>query len=272
MKVYPTALSIAGSDPSGGAGIQADIKTMSALGVYAMTAITALTVQNTTGVRAVAGVDPVVVAGQVNAVFDDIYPDAVKIGMLFSSDTVNVVADILAGRHAANIVLDPVMVATSGDRLIDDNAINLIVGRLIPLATLITPNVREAEVLTGTSDIELQIESLRGMGARNILLKGGDRDNDSGFSTDFLSVEGCDSPVILESKRVATTNTHGTGCTLSSAIASFMARGYDITQSVSKAKMYVTEALRAGADINIGNGHGPVNHLFSPVPLEIITK
>lgn len=272
MKFYPTALSIAGSDPSGGAGIQADIKTMSALGVYAMTAITALTVQNTTGVRDVAGVNPEIVAAQINAVLDDIYPGAVKIGMLFSAGTAGAVADILTGRSVTNIVLDPVMVSTSGDRLMDDSAIEVIVKRLIPAATLITPNVREAEVLTGTTDIMQQIAALRSMGAKNILLKGGDRNDGSGYSIDRLVIEGSDNPVILESKRVMTANTHGTGCTLSSAIASFLARGYDIMQSVTQAKRYVTEAIRSGADISVGHGHGPVNHLFSPVPLEIITK
>ncbi len=272
MNLYTTALSIAGSDPSGGAGIQADIKTMSALGVYAMTAITAITVQNTVGVRDVAGVAPEIVGGQIDAVFDDIRPDAVKIGMLFSADTVRVVADRLVARAASNVVLDPVMVATSGDKLITDEAIDMIVKRLIPVATLITPNANEARLLTGTSDITLQIAALRSLGAKNILLKGGDRDIDSDMSVDYLAVENSDTPVLLESRRVDTTNTHGTGCTLSSAIASFLARGFDLTESVSNAKYYITEALRHGAGITIGHGHGPVNHLFSPTPAIINSK
>lgn len=272
MNLYTTALSIAGSDPSGGAGIQADIKTMSALGVYAMTAITAITVQNTVGVRDVAGVAPEIVGGQIDAVFDDIRPDAVKIGMLFSADTVRVVADRLVARAASNVVLDPVMVATSGDKLITDEAIDMIVKRLIPVATLITPNANEARLLTGTSDIALQIAALRSLGAKNILLKGGDRDIDSDMSVDYLAVENSDTPVLLESRRVDTTNTHGTGCTLSSAIASFLARGFDLTESVSNAKYYITEALRHGAGITIGHGHGPVNHLFSPTPAIINSK
>lgn len=272
MKSYITALTIAGSDPSGGAGIQADIKTMSALGVYAMSAITAIAVENTVGVRAVAGIDPEIVASQVDAVFDDIRPDAVKIGMLFSAETVNLVADRLSAHCASNIVLDPVMIATSGDKLITDDAIDMIVKRIIPIATLITPNVNEAKALTGTSDISLQIASLRSIGAKNILLKGGDRDCSDDMAVDYLVLDGCDTPILFESKRVDTKNTHGTGCTLSSAITSFLARGYNLTDSVSKAKLYVTEALRAGAEVTTGTGHGPVNHLFNPQPSIIINK
>ncbi len=272
MKSYIKALTIAGSDPSGGAGIQADIKTMSALGVYAMSAITAIAVENTVGVRAVAGIDPEIVAAQVDVVFDDIRPDAVKIGMLFSAETVSLVADRLSAHCASNIVLDPVMIATSGDKLITDDSIDMIVKRIIPIVTLITPNVNEAKALTGTSDISLQIASLRSIGAKNILLKGGDRDSSGGMAVDYLALEGCDTPILFESKRVDTKNTHGTGCTLSSAIASFLARGYNLTDSISKAKLYVTEALRAAAEVTTGSGHGPVNHLFNPQPSIIINK
>lgn len=272
MKSYVTALSIAGSDPSGGAGIQADIKTMSALGVYAMTAITAVTVQNTVGVRSVDGIDPATVSAQIDAVFDDIRPDAVKLGMLFSAGTVASVADALVRHNARHIVLDPVMVATSGDRLISDEAIGLIAERLIPMAAIITPNANEAEVLTGTTDICRQIEALRALGAVNILLKGGDKDCEPGVSVDYLSIEGSDTVTRLESPRVATANTHGTGCTLSSAIASYLAKGFSVADSVRKAKLYITEALVNGADVTTGHGHGPVNHLFAPIPLEIINK
>lgn len=272
MNFYTTALSIAGSDPSGGAGIQADIKTMSALGVYAMTAITAITIQNTVGVRGVEGVSPEAVSGQIDAVFDDIRPDAIKIGMLFSAATTRVVADRLRAHNATNIVLDPVMVATSGDKLITDEAIDTIVKFLIPAATLITPNAGEARLLTGTSDITSQIARLRELGAKNILLKGGDREMESDMSVDYLSLENTDSPIILESRRICTVNTHGTGCTLSSAIASFLARGFNLPESVSNAKRYITEALHSGADVTIGRGHGPVNHLFSPIPSIITSK
>lgn len=272
MNCYTTALSIAGSDPSGGAGIQADIKTMSALGVYGMTAITAIAVQNTSGVRSVTGIEPEAVAAQIDAVFDDIYPDAVKIGMLFSPDIANIVADRLVERNAKNIVLDPVMVATSGDRLISEEAIDIITRRIIPVASLITPNVNEAIALTGTDDLKRQIEELRKLGAKNVLLKGGDRDSSNGMSVDYLALEGYDEPVVLESRRVITKNNHGTGCTLSSAIASCLALGYDMVESVSGAKRYITDALKAGAGITIGHGHGPVNHLYAPVPLKITTK
>lgn len=268
MKTYRTALSIAGSDCSGGAGIQADIKTMSAFGVYAMTAITAITVQNTLGVTDVQGIRPDIVAGQIDAVYRDIRPDAVKIGMLFSPDIVASVADALERNKADNIVLDPVMIATSGDPLIDDEAIELIKNRLMPMSRIITPNANEARALSGTDDIVLQIEALRTLGAHDILLKGGDKSSDSGTSTDYLSLEGCDKILFLSHERINTPNTHGTGCTLSSAIASCLALGMSMHDSVTTAKDYISAALRNGADVTIGHGHGPVNHLFAPHRLE----
>lgn len=268
MKTYRTALSIAGSDCSGGAGIQADIKTMSAFGVYAMTAITAITVQNTLGVTDVQGIRPDIVAGQIDAVYRDIRPDAVKIGMLFSPDIVAAVADALERNKARNIVLDPVMIATSGDPLIDDEAIELIKRRLLPMSRIITPNVNEARALSGTDDTALQIKALRALGAHDILLKGGDKSSDSGASTDYLSLEGSDNIMRLSNERVNTANTHGTGCTLSSAIASCLALGMSMRDSVIAAKEYISAALRNGADVTIGHGHGPVNHLFEPRRLE----
>ncbi|MCX4276348.1 MULTISPECIES: bifunctional hydroxymethylpyrimidine kinase/phosphomethylpyrimidine kinase [Muribaculum] len=268
MKTYRTALSIAGSDCSGGAGIQADIKTMSAFGVYAMTAITAITVQNTLGVTDVQGIRPDIVAGQIDAVYRDIRPDAVKIGMLFSPDIVAAVADALERNKARNIVLDPVMIATSGDPLIDDEAIELIKRRLLPMSRIITPNVNEARALSGTDDTALQIKALRALGAHDILLKGGDKSSDSGTSTDYLSLEGSDNIMRLSNERVNTANTHGTGCTLSSAIASCLALGMSMRDSVIAAKEYISAALRNGADVTIGHGHGPVNHLFEPRRLE----
>lgn len=268
MKTYRTALSIAGSDCSGGAGIQADIKTMSAFGVYAMTAITAITVQNTLGVTDVQGIRPDIVAGQIDAVYRDIRPDAVKIGMLFSPDIVAAVADALERNKARNIVLDPVMIATSGDPLIDDEAIELIKRRLLPMSRIITPNVNEARALSGTDDTALQIKALRALGAHDILLKGGDKSSDSGASTDYLSLEGSDNIMRLSNERVNTANTHGTGCTLSSAIVSCLALGMSMRDSVIAAKEYISAALRNGADVTIGHGHGPVNHLFEPRRLE----
>lgn len=270
MKRYVTALTIAGSDPSGGAGVQADIKTMSALGVYAMSAITAITIQNSLGVRGVEAASPDAVGGQIEAVFDDIPPMAVKIGMLFSESIARVTADTLIKYNARNIVLDPVMVATSGDKLISDKAVETITRRLFPISTLITPNVNEAKALTGVSGIMSQCESLRSMGARNILLKGGDDENSVDTSTDFLFPEGSLDPIPLHSPRIATVNTHGTGCTLSSAIASFLALGFHLEDAVKKAKEYISLAISHGADVRTGGGHGPVNHLFSPAPLEII--
>lgn len=268
MKTYRTALSIAGSDCSGGAGIQADIKTMSAFGVYAMTAITAITVQNTLGVTDVQGIRPDIVAGQIDAVYRDIRPDAVKIGMLFSPDIVAAVADALERNKARNIVLDPVMIATSGDPLIDDEAIELIKRHLLPMSRIITPNVNEARALSGTDDTTLQIKALRALGAHDILLKGGDKSSDSDTSTDYLSLEGSDNIMRLSNERVITANTHGTGCTLSSAIASCLALGMSMRDSVIAAKEYISAALRNGADVTIGHGHGPVNHLFEPRRLE----
>ncbi len=272
MSTYRTALSIAGSDCSGGAGIQADIKTMSALGVYAMTAITAITVQNTCGVTAVQGIDPSIVYGQINAVFSDIRPMAVKTGMLFSADIVNAVADALIENRAENIVLDPVMVATSGDKLLSDDAIDTIIRRLIPLSTVITPNVNEAAVLTGTDDPALQSSRLHEMGARAILLKGGDRKDETEISVDLLSLAPGQKLIPIESRRVDTVNTHGTGCTLSSAITSFLAKGYHVHDSIVKAKNYIYESLKSGARIKTGAGHGPVNHLYAPAPLDIINN
>ncbi|MCM1504700.1 MAG: bifunctional hydroxymethylpyrimidine kinase/phosphomethylpyrimidine kinase [Muribaculum sp.] len=271
MGRYVTALTIAGSDSSGGAGVQADLKTMSALGVYGMTAITAITVQNTMGVRAVQGIDPGIVAGQIDAVYDDIRPDSVKIGMLFSTEIVVATAEALVRNRATNIVLDPVMVSTSGSKLIDDNAIEAVKSLLLPLSTIVTPNVAEAREITGVADPEAQITRLRELGANAILLKGGDIEGgDTSQSTDILSIAPGEPTVRLTSPRVATSNTHGTGCTLSSAIASYLALGYPLPKAVIESKQYISRALETGAYVTMGHGHGPVNHLFAPIPLTII--
>ena len=263
MKTYVPILSIAGSDSSGGAGIQADIKTISAIGCYAMTAITAITAQNTQGVTAIQGIDPRIVAAQIDAVFDDIPPVAIKTGMLYSREGVDAVADALERRPVENLVIDPVMVSTSGSLLISEEAIEAMVSRLFPMATLITPNVAEAQRLTGETDPLRQGLRLRDMGARNSLLKGGDTDR-TDLKVDYLLLEGEQELITLTADAVDTRNTHGTGCTLSSAIACYLALGYDLTDAAMRAKLYVTRALQAGARVRIGHGHGPVNHLFGP--------
>lgn len=266
MKRYYTILSIAGSDSSGGAGIQADIKAAAALGVYGMTAITAITAQNTTGVTAIQGIAADVVATQIDAVFSDIRPQAVKTGMLYSAEIVDVVADKLIEHNAQNIVIDPVMVSTSGSLLIAEDAIDTLVKRLFPIATLITPNVAEARKLTNAETPTEQAQAFHSMGANAVLLKGGDNGN-SDIKIDYLSISG--NPIIeLSMPAIDTRNTHGTGCTLSSAIASYLAMGKPLIAAVTLAKSYIYEALQAGSDISCGSGHGPVNHFYNPQPLQ----
>ncbi|MBD5324122.1 MAG: bifunctional hydroxymethylpyrimidine kinase/phosphomethylpyrimidine kinase [Bacteroides sp.] len=262
MRHYHTVLSIAGSDCSGGAGIQADIKTISALGCYAMTAITAITAQNTTGVGGVEPISPEMVEAQIEAVFADIRPMAVKTGMLYDASCVKVVAKALARHKAGNIVVDPVMVSTSGAPLIEPEAIEAIKSQLFPIAALITPNRNEAIWLTGETDPERQADVLHAMGCRNVLLKGGDSDR-TDVKIDYLSIVGT-GLTPLHADAVDTRNSHGTGCTLSSAIASYLALGHSIDDAVARGKLYVTRALQAGAFVSCGKGHGPVNHFFSP--------
>ena len=256
-----TALSIAGSDSSGGAGIQADIKTMSANGVYAMTAITALTAQNTLGVTDILEATPDFLAKQLDAVFTDIYPDAVKIGMVSSSELIQVIAEKLSYYHARHIVVDPVMVSTSGSRLLKDNAVDSLIHQLMPLAEVITPNIPEAEILSGmaiTSPDDMQMAAQRiGEGLNcAVLLKGGHDLNDA---NDLLwqPEEGMR---WFMGRRIDNPNTHGTGCTLSSAIAANLAKGMSLQAAVARAKDYISGAL--GAMLNLGQGRGPMNHLF----------
>lgn len=269
MKQYIPVLSIAGSDSSGGAGIQADIKTISAIGCYAMTAITSLTAQNTTGVTMIEGVSPEMVKAQIEAVWADIPPLAVKTGMLFNKAIVSEVATAFKRHSVSNLVIDPVMVSTSGSLLLERDAIESVKKELFPLATLITPNKSEAEELTGTADPLKQIERFREMGCRNILLKGGD-DERTDMKIDILSLEGEEDPITLRADAVNTPNTHGTGCTLSSAIASYLATGFDLEEAVTRAKIYITRAINAGARVKTGHGHGPVNHLFGPRHMKFI--
>ena len=263
MKRYIPVLSVAGSDSSGGAGIQADIKTISALGCYAMTAITAITAQNTTGVRSIQGISPSIVADQIDMVCSDILPLAVKTGMMFDRANVEAAADAFERHSLQNIVVDPVMVSTSGSLLIAEDAIETMVRRIFPLATLVTPNRDEARRLTGETDPTAQAMRLREMGCRNILLKGGDS-NRTDMKVDYLLLENDHYLTSLTADAVATTNTHGTGCTLSSAIATYLALGRDILDATMRGKLFVTRALQSGARIKCGSGHGPVNHLFNP--------
>lgn len=255
-----TALTIAGSDCSGGAGIQADIKTMTMNGVYAMSAVTALTAQNTTGVTGIQESSPEFLKMQLDAVFEDIYPDAVKIGMVASGELIRAIADRLRHYDAENVVIDPVMVSTSGSALMRTDAVNTLVEELLPLATLVTPNIPEAEVLSGKtiSTKEDMIEAAKQIGDENhcaVLLKGGHSVNDA---NDLLYAEG--RLTWFQGKRIDNPNTHGTGCTLSSAIASNLAKGFSLEESVERAKSYISEAL--GAMLDLGKGSGPMQHNF----------
>ena len=255
-----TALSIAGSDSSGGAGIQADIKTMTMNGVYAMSAITALTAQNTTGVKGILESSPEFLKQQIDAVFEDIYPDAVKIGMVASAELIEVIAERLRFYRAGNIVVDPVMVATSGSVLLKTGAVSTLIEELLPVAALVTPNIPEAEVLSGMT---IQSKEEMSTAAKQIgdaygcavLLKGGHSVSDA---NDLLYADGeCR---WFEGKRIDNPNTHGTGCTLSSAIAANLAKGFDLADSVRRAKEYISGAL--AAQLNLGRGSGPMNHAF----------
>ena len=256
-----TALTIAGSDSCGGAGIQADIKTMTANGVYAMSAITALTAQNTTGVSDIYEVSPEFLEAQLTAIFEDIKPDAIKIGMVSSSELIKIIAANLKKYNGKNIVLDPVMVATSGAKLISDDAIATLKEYLIPLATVITPNIPEAEVLSemAISNEEDMIKAAAYISEKYdcaVLCKGGHSINDA---NDLLYSNG--TYHWFYGKRIDNPNTHGTGCTLSSAIASNLAKGRDLNESVEKAKAYISGALSAMLDL--GKGSGPMNHAFA---------
>lgn len=256
-----TALTIAGSDSSGGAGIQADIKTMLANGVYATSAITALTAQNTTGVTAIQNSTPEFLAAQLDAVFTDIYPDAVKIGMVSESELIRVIADKLKEYGAKNIVVDPVMVATSGAKLISDDAVATLQECLFPLATVLTPNIPEAEVLSGMKitckdDMVEAAKKIYESYHCAVLCKGG---HDLSDANDLLYID--NGIQWFTGKRIDNPNTHGTGCTLSSAIASNLAKGYDLVTSVDKAKAYISGALSAMLDL--GKGSGPMDHGFA---------
>lgn len=275
-KTYPVVLSIAGSDSSGGAGIQADLKTFSALGVYGATAITAITAQNTQGVHSQLAIDPQMVYDQIVAVMDDLRPSCVKIGMLSNSEVVMAVAEALS-RYPTHIILDPVIVSTTGHRLLSIEAQEIIKSQLLPLSMLVTPNIPEMEALANHSvdTYEHKVEAskiLFDYGAKAILLKGGHEEGEHKCDILFTNSESGIESTIFTSESITTRNTHGTGCTLSSAITAFMARGYDIVEAITEAKSFITEAIRSGADIEIGHGIGPVNHGFNPLKMIINEK
>ncbi|MCM1022089.1 MAG: bifunctional hydroxymethylpyrimidine kinase/phosphomethylpyrimidine kinase [Muribaculum sp.] len=266
-KTYRRALTIAGSDPSGGAGIQADLKTFSACGCYGASAITAVVDENTVGVTDVHPVPVPFVIGQIKSVLDDIGADAIKIGMLHSSELIIAVDATLSHYHIRNIVLDPVMVATSGDPLLQQDAVDTLRNVLIPHSRVITPNIPEAEILLGekiTSQNELpdvaQVLSQQ-CGGISVMLKAGHL-RDSELIDVFYNAESSHT-LTLKSQRLTTLNTHGTGCTLSSAIAAFLAHGFDLDLAVTNAKNYITGAIEAGATYKIGRGHGPVHHFYN---------
>jgi hydroxymethylpyrimidine/phosphomethylpyrimidine kinase len=269
-KTYYRVLTIAGSDSGGGAGIQADLKTFSALGCYGMSVITALTAQNTQAVTGIYPIPPEFIARQIDAVMDDIGVDAVKIGMLHSPEVIHAVTERLKQYQISNIIVDPVMVAKSGDKLLRDDAVNALKTDLIPIASLITPNIPEAAVLLQRSEtfvqqdighLEAACKELADLGPQAVLLKGGHLNTKK--SLDILYSKTDETLQYFEAERIETINTHGTGCTLSSAIASYVAKGNSIQEAVLRAKEYITQALKVGAAYQLGKGHGPVHHFHN---------
>jgi hydroxymethylpyrimidine/phosphomethylpyrimidine kinase len=269
---YPRVLSIAGSDSGGGAGIQADLKTISALGCYGMTAITALTAQNTQGVRSIHGVPPAMLRDQIDAVVEDIGVDAVKIGMLHSPEIVHTVAEAIDRHGLRQVVLDPVMVATSGAVLIDQPAIAALVRELFTRAVLVTPNLDETALLVGrpvenAQDMQAAAQELLAKGAQAVLIKGGHLPGDTVI--DLLLTAGGEAHW-MQAARIHSANTHGTGCTLSSAIAAGLALGQPLQEAVEGARAYIRAALQAGAKVKTGAGSGPLNHGHAPLPMRLL--
>lgn len=266
MSKYHIVLTIAGSDSGGGAGIQADIKTISALGGYATSVITALTAQNTKGVSGIFPVSGSFVYEQLNSVWSDIRPEVVKIGMLNDNNVASVVYDFLRDKQC-RIVLDPVMVSTSGSSLMNESARNILVEKLFSISTIVTPNLFELSKLTD-SDIVTVDDMINGgrqllqYGCDYVLIKGGHLNEN--VMTDVLVGRDCEEPVLLSAPKIGTHNLHGTGCTLSSAIATFMSFGYDVVDAVKFAKQYVYDAIDSGKDVIVGSGNGPLNHFFEP--------
>jgi hydroxymethylpyrimidine/phosphomethylpyrimidine kinase len=271
---YPRVLTIAGSDSGGGAGIQADLKTISALGCFGMTAITAITAQNTRGVRAIHAVPPDMLRDQIDAVLEDIGVDAVKIGMLHAPEIVLTVAIAIERHSMQRVVFDPVMVATSGAVLINNEAVDVLVRELFPRTALITPNLDEAALLVGRSlhtedDMQAAANDLLAMGARAVLLKGGHLAGDT--VSDVLALASGEK-IWMRDARIHTPNTHGTGCTLSSAIACGLALGQDLVQAVQSARSYIRGALQQGAPVRTGQGSGPLNHGYAPRAMVLLAN
>ena len=274
---YPRVLSIAGSDSGGGAGIQADLKTCAALGCYGMTAIAAITAQNTLGVTAIHPVPPQILAAQIDAVLSDIGADAIKIGMLHACETVAVVQNAINQYGLKNIVLDPVMISTSGAKLIEDATIAGLVKTLFPLAALVTPNLDEAAILLGREiheacDLQAAATDLLNLGCQAVLLKGGHLLGERVI--DVLAIQKADGTIeqhLFESPRIKSANLHGTGCTLSSAIACQLALGGDLPSAVKKARAFILEAIQAGAAPKTGQGAGPLNHGFAPQAMHVLS-
>lgn len=260
-------LTIAGSDSGGCAGIQADIKTMGALGVFGMSAVTAVTSQNTQGVTYIEELSVKSVTTQIEAIYNDLKPDAIKSGMLFSKDIILAVYETLEKHNKAPYVLDPVMVATSGARLLKEDAIEVLIEKLLPIADIITPNIPEAELISGMKiesqkDVDESCRIIRSKGVKNVIIKGGHFEN-SEESVDTL-YDG-QNHYELASSRIVTNNTHGTGCTYSAAIASYLALGYNMLEACKYAKQYITSAIIYGAELKLGSGSGPVNHFYESV-------
>ncbi|MCC9135543.1 bifunctional hydroxymethylpyrimidine kinase/phosphomethylpyrimidine kinase [Pontibacter silvestris] len=267
---YPAVLTIAGSDSGGGAGIQADLKTFSALGCFGTSAITAITVQNTLGVTGIHSIPPAIVQGQIKAVMDDIKPAAIKIGMVHSVELVQAIAETLQQYAYLPVVVDPVMVATSGDKLIEDSTISVLKQQLLPLAEVVTPNLDEAQILAGIpihnlEDMKKAARLILDTGCKAVLVKGGHLQGPRLYDV-YLHQNG--SEQVFESEAIASNNTHGTGCTLSSAIAALLAKGADMVTAIIQAKQYVHQAIDKGKDVKTGEGHGPLNHFFQPQKLE----
>ena len=275
MKKYHSVLTIAGSDCSGGAGIQADIKAISALGGYAASAITAITVQNTCGVTGIHPVPASYVKARIEAVMTDIKPSAIKIGMINDVEIVKAIAESIKEYKPKFVVFDPVMVSTSGCKLIEDKAIEAIKEELIPLSTIITPNLSEAMVLTGDSISDAASMTAAGnkileSGCGAVLIKGGHLEGND--MCDVLCIKGENTPYIYTASKISSKNTHGTGCTLSSSIATYLALGETLQEAVRKAKDYVHKGILNGKDVCIGSGHGSLNHFYSPVPMHIFNE
>lgn len=270
MMHYVKTLTIAGSDSGGGAGIQADIKTMSALGCYASSVVTAVTAQNTQQVYCVQNIDAAVVEAQLRAVLTDLRPDAIKTGMVGCAENIESIARVLAEYGDIPLVIDPVMISTSGNKLMEEKAINIFCQLLLPMATVLTPNIPEAEVLARHSiatvaDIDKAAKEILKRGCKALLIKGGHMEGST--KADRLYFADNSKPLTFATETISSLNTHGTGCTLSSAIAAFLARGLKLEEAVAMAKNYVSQAIKAGADVCVGSGHGAVNHFFCPEKL-----